>query len=128
MVDTMERTRQETPARDETHNLIASDRVEGTAVYNTKGEKLGRIENFMVGKLNGRVEYAVMSFGGLLGIGEDFYPLPWSALDYDTGKGGYVVDLDKDKLKSAPSYQRDSEPEFDRQYGERVYNYYGVMY
>jgi len=128
MADTMERTRQETPARDETHNLIASDRVEGTAVYNTKGEKLGRIENFMVGKLNGRVEYAVMSFGGLLGIGEDFYPLPWSALDYDTGKGGYVVDLDKDKLKTAPSYQRDSEPEFDRQYGERVYNYYGVMY
>lgn len=128
MVDTMERTKQENLARDETDNLIASNKVEGTAVYNTKGEKLGKIENFMVGKRNGRVEYAVMSFGGLLGIGEDFYPLPWSALDYDTNRGGYLVDLDKDRLNDAPSYKRGSEPEFNRQYGERVYGYYGVMY
>lgn len=128
MVDTMERTRTETLARDETNNLIASDKVEGTAVYNHKDEKLGKIENFMVGKRNGRVEYAVMSFGGLLGMGEDYYPLPWDALDYDTQKGGYRVKLDKDKLEDAPSYRSGSEPEFNRQYGERVYSYYGVAY
>ncbi len=126
MVDTMERTR--TLARDETTNLIASNKVEGTAVYNHKGEKLGKIENFMVGKRNGRVEYAVMSFGGILGMGEDHYPLPWDALDYDTGKGGYVVQIDKGKLEGAPSYKPGSEAEFNRQYGERVYSYYGVAY
>ena len=95
MADTMERTKNETLPHDETNNLIASDKVEGTAVYNAEGEKLGKIENFMVGKRNGRVEYAVMSFGGVLGMGEDYYPLPWSELDYDTSKGGYLVNIDK---------------------------------
>ncbi len=126
MVDTKERTK--TLARDETNNLIASDKVAGTEVFNHKGEKLGKVENFMVGKKNGRVEYAVMSFGGILGMGEDHYPLPWDALDYDTEKGGYRVDIDKDKLKDAPSYKSDSEAAFNRQYGERVYAYYGVAY
>lgn len=128
MVDTMERSRNETLARDETNDLIASDKVEGTAVYNHEGEKLGKVENFMVGKRNGRVEYAVMSFGGLLGMGEDYFPLPWDALDYDTDKGGYRVDIDEDKLKDAPSYRSGSEPRFDRQYGERVYSHYGSTY
>ncbi|NTZ43803.1 PRC-barrel domain containing protein [Altererythrobacter sp. SALINAS58] len=127
----MEKTRTEktrTLARDETNNLIASNKVEGTAVYNHKGEKLGKIENFMVGKRNGRVEYAVMSFGGMLGMGEDHYPLPWEVLDYDTDKGGYQVMIDKDRLKDAPSYKPASEPDFNRQYGERVYSHYGVAY
>ncbi len=126
MVDTMERTK--TLARDETNNLIASDKVEGTEVFNNKGEKLGKVENLMVDKKNGRVEYAVMSFGGILGLGEDHYPLPWDALDYDTERGGYRVDIDKDKLKDAPSYKSGSEATFTRQYGERVYSYYGVAY
>ena len=69
-----------------------------------------------------------MSFGGVLGIGEDLYPLPWSGLDYDTGEGGYLVDIDKDRLNGAPSYKRGSEPEFTRQCGERVYAYFGGMY
>jgi sporulation protein YlmC with PRC-barrel domain len=126
MVDTMERTK--TLARDETDNLIASNKVEGTEVFNHKGEKLGKVENFMVGKRSGRVEYAVMSFGGILGIGEDHYPLPWDALDYDTEKDGYRVDIDKDKLKGAPSYRSDTGAAFNRQYGERVYSYYGIAY
>ena len=66
------------------HRLIASNRVEGTAVYDRTGEKLGRIENFMVDKVSGRSEYAVMSFGGFLGIGDDHHPIPWSKLTYDT--------------------------------------------
>lgn len=126
MVDTMERNT--TLARDETDNLIASNKVEGTAVYDPKGEKLGKIENFMVGKRNGRVEYAIMSFGGLLGMGEDHYPLPWDALDYDTEMGGYRVTIDKDKLKDAPSYNPASEPEFNRHFGEQVYTYYNMRY
>lgn len=117
-----------TTTRDTPHRLIASNRVEGTAVYNRQGEKLGRIENFMVDKVSGRSEYAVMSFGGFLGMGDDHYPIPWSKLTYDTDKGGYVVDLDREKLTNGPSYRADEEPAFDRDYGQRVYNYYGVTY
>ena len=115
-------------ARDESHDLIASDRVEGTSVYNREGERLGTISKFMVGKRNGRVEYAVMGFGGLFGMGERDYPLPWNVLTYDTDQGGYVVDLDKDKLEKAPSFERGQDPTYDRDYGEQVYTYYGVIY
>ena len=117
-----------TITRDETKDLISSDKVEGTAVYNRKGEKLGTISNFMVGKRNGRVEYAVLSFGGLFGMGERNYPLPWDVLTYDPDQGGYVVDLDKDRLKEAPSYERGSDPTYDRTFGEQVYGYYGITY
>ena len=117
-----------TIARDETHDLISSDKVEGTTVYNRQGEKLGTVTSFMVGKRNGRVQYAVLSFGGLFGMGEKFYPLPWDTLTYDTDKGGYVVDLDKDKLEKAPSFERGQDPTYDRDYGEQVYTYYGVIY
>lgn len=112
----------------ETHRLIASDKVEGTAVFDRQGEKLGTVKNFMVDKLSGRVEYAVMSFGGFLGMGESRHPLPWAALDYDPEQGGYVVDLDKDTLKQAPHYMQDNEPAFDNAYNERVYKYYGFSY
>ena len=117
-----------TITRDETRDLISSDKVEGTAVYNRKGEKLGTISNFMVGKRNGQVEYAVLSFGGLFGMGERNYPLPWDVLTYDPDQGGYVVDLDKDRLKEAPSYERGSDPTYDRTFGEQVYGYYGITY
>jgi hypothetical protein len=115
-------------ATDETGELIASNKVEGTAVYNRQGEKLGSVYNFMVNKRSGQVEYAVMSFGGFLGIGESYHPLPWGALTYDTGQGGYVVDLDKSRLEGAPSYRAGEEPTYDRAYGQRVYDYYGLQY
>lgn len=114
--------------RSETTELIASNKVEGTTVYNRAGDKLGSVSNFMVGKRSGRVDYAVLSFGGLFGLGERYYPLPWDALDYDTDKGGYVVDLDKDRLEAAPYYEAGHEPTWDRIYGERVYGYYGVPF
>ena len=121
-------TRSDILERDETDRLIASSKVEGTAVYNPQGEKLGSVSHFMVGKRNGRVEYAVMSFGGLFGMGGDFYPLPWDVLTYDTDKGGYVVDLTREQIEGAPSYARDQEPDWNRDYGTRVYSYYGVSY
>ncbi len=114
--------------RDESGFLIASDRVEGTAVYNRQGDKLGTVRNFMVGKRNGRVEYAVLGFGGLFGMGEKQFPLPWNALDYDPEKGGYVVDMDQERLEKAPSFERGQEPVWDRDYGIRVYDYYGITY
>jgi sporulation protein YlmC with PRC-barrel domain len=88
---------------DETDRLISSDKVEGTPVYNPKGERLGKVHHLMIDKYTGQVAYAVMSFGGFLGIGEKYNPLPWKMLTYDTRLGGYVVDLDRNKIENAPS-------------------------
>lgn len=107
-------------------SVIASDRVEGTAVYNPQGERLGSISRLMIGKRDGQVECAVLSFGGFLGIGNDHYPLPWRMLNYDVDKGGYVVALDKAQLAEAPHYELSREPEFDEEYTRTLYQYYGV--
>ena len=94
----------DTVALDETRNLIASDKVIGTPVYNLKGETLGSVYGLMLNKLNGRVAYAIMSFGGFLGIGESYHPLPWRMLTYSPELAGYVVDLDRNRLEQAPRY------------------------
>lgn len=114
---------------DETSQLIASNKVEGTAVYDMDGERLGTISNFMVDKRSGKAEYAVMQFGGFLGIGADYYPVPWAMLSYSTDHGGYVVDLDREMLEDAPRFaDRDDEPAYDPSYNQQVYSYYGVSY
>eukprot|EP01036_Dinobryon_divergens_P054422 gene54422-72726_t len=100
-------------------NLIAADRVNGTDVYNLQGDKLGTVADIMIDKVSGRAIYAVMSFGGFLGIGEKHHPLPWSTLKYDERQGGYVVALDKKVLEGAPTFD-DSEtfswtPDYGRQ-------------
>jgi len=107
------------PAKDETLQLISSDKVEGTAVYNTAGEHLGSIYNVMINKESGKVAYAVMSFGGILGIGSDYHPLPWNQLTYDRRQGGYVVKLTREQLERAPAYSRSetdrwNDPEYPR--------------
>jgi hypothetical protein len=111
----------------ETSRLIAADRVEGTAVYNTAQEKIGSIENVMIDKQTGKVAYAVMSFGGFLGMGDSHHPLPWSMLRYDTRAGGYIVNLDKKTLEGAPSYgPRDRIDWDDEKWGRQVHDYYGI--
>jgi hypothetical protein len=101
-------------ANDETDRLISPDKVEGTSVYNPKGERLGKVRHLMIDKYTGEVAYAVMSFGGFLGIGEKYNPLPWKMLTYDTRLGGYVVDLDRNKLENAPSYASTEPPDLVR--------------
>src|SRR5688500_2047978 len=115
-------------AIDETERLIASNKVEGTPVYGREGERLGTLYNFMVDKYSGRVTYAVMSYGGFLGVGQRYYPVPWQILTYDTREGGYRVDMDYRDLERAPSFGREDEPRFNRDYGRRVHNYYGLDY
>jgi hypothetical protein len=97
-------------ATDETEELISSNKVEGTAVYNREGERLGTVSGLMVNKFTGQVTYTIMSFGGFLGIGQRCHPLPWKVLTYDTKLGGYVIDLNKDTLRNAPSYAMDEAP------------------
>jgi len=106
--------------------LIAAEKVKGTDVYNRAGEKLGSVEDIMIDKVSGRAIYAVMSFGGFLGMGEKHHPLPWATLKYDTQKGGYVVNLDKKQLEGAPNYDRDSEFKWTPDYGRKVDSYYQV--
>jgi len=115
-------------ATDETDRLIASNKVEGTAVYDRDSNRLGSVYNFMVDKRSGKVEYAVMSFGGFLGMGEEYHPLPWDQLTYDTDQGGYVVNLSREQLEGGPHYNAGNEPTFDRAYGQQVYGYYGSSY
>jgi sporulation protein YlmC with PRC-barrel domain len=114
---------------DETSHLIASNKVEGTAVYGADGRRLGSIHNFMVDKLTGRVEYAVMTYStGFLGMGTRYYPLPWRTLSYDKRAGGYRIDMTERDLRDAPSFDREHEPRFDRNYSSRVHDYYGIDY
>jgi sporulation protein YlmC with PRC-barrel domain len=108
--------------------VISSDRVEGTKVYNTTGEKLGSIDELMIDKMSGNVRYAVLEFGGFLGMGTDRYPLPWSMLKYDTTQDGYVVPLDKKVLERAPRYPLDDAPAYTDDYGRKVYDYYGATW
>ncbi|MBR0668501.1 PRC-barrel domain containing protein [Roseomonas hellenica] len=95
--------------RHETTSLISSDKVEGTAVYDANGERIGSIHSVMIGKTDGVVAYAVLSFGGFLGIGNNHYPVPWEQLKYDTGLDGYVVGMTKAQIEGAPNYEPSSD-------------------
>ncbi|SMC73825.1 PRC-barrel domain-containing protein [Rhizobium sp. RU36D] len=109
----------------ETHDLIASDKVEGTRVYGSDGKHIGSIERLIIEKRSGRVSYAVMSFGGFLGIGHDHYPLPWAKLTYDENLVGYRTDVTKEMVEKAPRYE-DDDAYWSKDNGRRVYDYYGV--
>jgi PRC-barrel domain protein len=109
----------------ETHDLIGSDKVEGTNVYRSNGEKLGEIERIMLEKRSGKVAYAVMSFGGFLGLGHDHYPVPWARLTYNENLGGYEVNVSDEELKGAPKYS-ETEWQWNQEQGRRVYDYYKV--
>lgn len=109
---------------DENVRLIASNKVEGTAVVGTDGARLGTITSFMVDKYTGRVAYAVLSFGGTFGLGSSLFPLPWPLLDYDVGKDGYVLNITKEQLANAPKFEAAEAPDFDADYRQRVLLFY----
>ena len=112
----------------ETGQLISADKVTGTAIYNSAGDNLGSIHDLMIDKRGGRVAYAVMSFGGFLGIGEKYHPLPWHVLAYDETKGGYNIDMTTDQLRDAPAYSREELLRFGAHSSdERVDTYYGGL-
>jgi sporulation protein YlmC with PRC-barrel domain len=123
MVTTMQRAR--TTERETTSSLIASDRVEGTAVYDAQGKRIGKVEQLVIDKAGGCVAYAVLSFGGFLGIGANHYPIPWPMLDYDEKLGGYRVDVTEEQLKDAPKIEQEENWEqANRDHDEEVYGYW----
>jgi hypothetical protein len=111
----------------ETGNLIGSDKVEGTAVFGADDSKIGSIERVMIDKTSGRVSYAVLGFGGFLGLGNDHYPLPWQSLKYDTRLGGYVTGVTESQLRGAPKYDNNSDWNWgDTKRTRALDDYYGV--
>jgi hypothetical protein len=111
----------------ETGNLIGSDKVEGTAVYGADESKIGSIERVMNDTTSGRVSYAVLGFGGFLGLGNDHYPLPWQSLKYDTRLGGYVTGVTENQLRGAPKYGNESDWNWGETTRTRALDeYYGV--
>jgi len=113
---------------DSPHHLIMSSRVTGTAVFNPAGERIGHVDDLSIHKVSGQVIYAVMSFGGFLGVGERFHPVPWSMLEYDLDKNGYVVPLDKAALEAAPSLDRAQLESLGAgdAWRTRLFDYYGT--
>lgn len=109
-----------------TRNLVSSQDVNGTEVYARNGDHIGTIDHLMIDKQSGRVGYAVMGFGGFLGMGEETYPVPWNALSYDTSKGGFVTDITKEQVEGAP--RPEGEWQSDRNWEERAHTHYGVPY
>src|SRR5687768_13053351 len=107
------------------HALIASDRVEGTMVRRPGREKIGKIERLMIDKISGSVAYAVLSFGGFLGIGEKHLPIPWSKLKFDRVMQSYEVDISDEELAKAPSYAADKDFDWgDRSQEQQVHDFY----
>jgi hypothetical protein len=107
------------------HQLISSEDVEGTNVYGLKGTKIGEIDHLMIDKVSGNVRYAVMSFGGFLGLGHSHYPVPWGALKYDTNLGGYITGVTEQQLKDAPEFSDDSWT--NRNWEQQTHTHYGVQ-
>ena len=109
------------------HTLIASDRVEGTEVRRPKGDKIGRVERLMIDKTSGKVAYAVLSFGGFLGIGHNHLPIPWEKLTYNTRLDAYEIDISDELLRKAPAYEENKDFDWgDRSQEMNIYNYYNV--
>ncbi len=110
----------------DSYSLIASDKVEGTSVYGADGKRIGSIERVLLEKRGGKVAYAVLSFGGFLGIGDDYYPLPWEKLKYDEQLDGYRIDLTKEQITAAPRYENLEDDSWYRDRDRTIYDYYGV--
>jgi sporulation protein YlmC with PRC-barrel domain len=110
-------------------SAILASRVKGTAVYNGSGERIGTVEDVVLDKQSNQIMFAALGFGGFLGMGENYYPVPWSVLDYDKDKDGYVVPMSKEQLQNAPSCSLNDLTRHDGSLGdirEKTYSFYNV--
>jgi sporulation protein YlmC with PRC-barrel domain len=121
MVDVIPQN-QEALKVDETNTLISADKVKGTTVYNSVGEQLGTVQDLMIDKMSGKIAYAVVTFGGFLGMGSDRYALPWQILKYDPTEQGYIIDIADDILRSTPVLRDHA----DRMWGTQIHEHFRV--
>jgi hypothetical protein len=110
-------------------NLVKASDFKDAKVKNRANEDLGKIHDFMVHLDSGKIAYAVLSFGGVLGIGNKLFAVPWPALSLDRDKRELILDVDKEKLKNAPGFDKDSWPDMaDTIWGESIHKFYGQTY
>jgi sporulation protein YlmC with PRC-barrel domain len=109
-------------------SAIRAKKVIGTAVKNTAGEKIGQVEDIVLDKQSNNIIFAVVGFGGFLGMNEKFHPVPWSALDYDEMENSYVVPFTKEQLAAAPADSIDKLTRADgaATYASRANDYYNL--
>jgi hypothetical protein len=106
--------------------VVKTDEVIGVDVKNLQHENLGEIEEIVLDKTKGIVRYVVLSFGGFLGLGDKYFALPWNAIHYDENEECFILNIDKERLKNAPSFDKNNWPDMsDRQFAEKIYTYYG---
>jgi len=106
-------------------DVMAADTLQGDKVINANGEDLGNIEDIMLDVRSGRVAYAVLSFGGVMGIGDKLFAIPWESLTLDADRECFVLDIDKDRLKNAPGFDKDHWPSMaDPTWASEIYSYY----
>jgi PRC-barrel domain len=118
---------QQIPSTDQPHTLVPSDRVEGTVVRRSDGSKVGTIQRLMIDKLSGNVAYAVLSFGGFLGVGQKHLPIPWARLKYERTLGAYQLDLTEEELNRAPSFAANKDFDWgDRSKELQIHDFYRV--
>ncbi|MGE0803807.1 MAG: PRC-barrel domain-containing protein [Lautropia sp.] len=113
-----------TPLERTSPRLISSDRVEDTKVYGADHKRIGSIHHLMIEKVSGRVAYAIMSFGGFLGMGKDFYPVPWNSLSYDVELDGYVTNVTREQVEASPPYTAENFDWANDDWHARVHAHY----
>ena len=107
--------------------VMSADTLEGNQVVNADGEDLGEIEDIMLDVPNGRIAYAVLSFGGFMGVGEKLFAIPWQALTLDADNKCFVLDVPKERLQNAPGFNKDHWPSMaDMTWATEIPNYYGL--
>ncbi len=107
--------------------LMGADTLLGNAVFNNQGEDLGDVKEIMIDVQYGRVSYAVLSFGGFLGLGEKLFAVPWEALKLDTVNKRFTLDVAKERLADAPGFDKDNWPNMsDQTWASQLHDYYGT--
>lgn len=107
--------------------VMSAGSLEAEKVVNPQGETLGEIEAIMLDVRGGRIAYAVLAVGGMLGIGEKFFAIPWRSLTLDTDNKQFILDVDRERLKNAPGFDKDHWPAMaDRSWATQVHTYYGT--
>jgi sporulation protein YlmC with PRC-barrel domain len=107
--------------------VLSASTMKGDDVKNAAGEDLGTIEELMLDVENGRISYAVLSFGGFLGLGDKLFAIPWSALTLNTEEKAFFLDASKTHLQNAPGFDKDNWPDFaNKEWGQGIYEYYNV--
>lgn len=120
----MQETIQKTAGK---YGTVSASKIIGEAVINRQNENLGKIHELVIDAKDGRLAYAVLSFGGFMGMGNKLFAMPWKAFDFAAGENKLILNVDKEKLKAAPGFDQDSKwPDFaDRAWGTGIYTYYG---